>query len=79
MCPAAAGGDRLGPANRVQPVLGCAGIPELVELLQIEPRHGLVVDVRDTVPGIGAQAVHNGPVVGNEVGGGALASLRLAA
>src|SRR5579872_6329163 len=58
----------LKAANGAQPVLGGAGVPDLVEFLQINPRHRRVVDVRDTVPGIGSHPVDDGPIVGDQVG-----------
>src|SRR5487761_372560 len=63
-------------AYGVQPVLGRAGIPDLIEFLQVQARDRRIVDVRDAVPGIGAHAVDDGPVVRDEIGRGSLAGLR---
>src|SRR6185295_4080255 len=60
------------PAGGAQAVLGCARVPHAIELTQVELRHGRVVEIRDAVPGIGAHAEHDRPVVGDQIGGGAL-------
>src|SRR5581483_7146283 len=62
-------------AGGAQAVLGRARVPDLVEFLQVEARDRRIVDVRDTVPGVGAHAVDDGAVIRNEICGGALAGI----
>ena len=57
-------------------MLGGAGVPDLVEFLQVQPRGGRVVDIGDAVPGVGAHAVDDRAVIGDQIGGGALRRLR---
>ena len=41
---------RSAAAGDAQAVLGCAGVPDAVEFLQVQPRRRRVVDVGDAVP-----------------------------
>src|SRR5579862_1963856 len=67
--------SRSAATGGAQAVLGCAGVPHLIKLLKVQTRGSLVVDVGDTVPGVGAHAVDDGTIVSDEIGRGALRRL----
>src|SRR3981189_1652047 len=48
-----------------------AGLPHLVEEIEVAARIGRIVHVRNAVPAIGLQAIHQGPVTGEDEGAGA--------
>src|SRR5690349_10323667 len=50
-----------------QRILGRASRPERVELREIEPRNRRIVEVGDAVPGIGAQPVDDGSIIGDQI------------
>src|SRR5579863_7081781 len=63
-------------ATCAQAVLGCAGIPDLVEFREVLLGGLLIVDVGDPVPAVGAQPIHDRAVVGDQIGGGTLRGVR---
>src|SRR5260370_23795406 len=77
----AVGGGTVGEPSSAaacgaQAALDRAGVPHLIEFLQVQPGGHRVVDVGDTVPAVGAHTVDDGTVVGDEIRGGALWRLR---
>src|ERR1700756_5237671 len=70
------GGRDSAAAGGAQAVLGRAGVPDLVELLQVDTRNRRIVDVGHAVPGVGAHAIDDRAVIGDEIAGGALRTLR---
>src|SRR6266403_3777890 len=48
----------LTSARDAQAVLGRAGVPHGIELLQVDPGDGRIVDIRDAVPRVRAHSIH---------------------
>src|SRR5437763_14163019 len=69
------GGSAAAGGAGAQAALDLAGVPHLIELLEVQPRHYLIVDVGDAVPALGSHAIDDRPVVGDQVRGGALRRL----
>src|SRR3984957_19895056 len=66
---------RSASASDSQAMLGCAGVPDRVEFLQIEPGGGGIIGIGDAVPRIRTHAVDDGSIVGNQVRRSTLRSL----
>src|SRR3569833_534369 len=62
----------LTTAGGSEAVLGSAGVPDVIEFGEVELGDGLVVEVGDAVPGIGAHPEDDGLVVRDQVRGSTL-------